>query len=157
MQCQHGRNSRYDTEFICNQALHYTLLIASKSLCIKNLSKDHILFVMLSASREAWDHLLHKYHLFKPQYPFVWKTNGYVWIWKVMLHGGNSFQSHCTPATYPMFICWTMFYHRCVAKIRPHGTILQRRTISRTIIQKKIETCFHHINAYMGPNILSVR
>ena len=101
---------------------------------------DHILFVMLSASREAWYHLLHKYHLFKPQYPFVWKANGYVWIWKVMFHGGNSFQSHCTPATYPMFICWTMFYHRCVAKIRPHGTILQRRTISRTIIQKKIET-----------------
>ena len=67
-----------------------------------------------------------------------------------MLHGGNSFQSHCTPATYPMLIRFTMFYHRCVAKIRPHGIILRRRTISKTIIQKKTETCFHYMNAYIG-------
>ena len=65
-----------------------------------------------------------------------------------MPHGGNSFQSHCTPATHPMLR--TMVYHRCVAKIRPHGIILQRRTISKTIIQKKTETCFHYMNAYIG-------
>ena len=67
-----------------------------------------------------------------------------------MLLGGNSFQSHCTPATYPMLIRCTMFYHRCVAKIRPHGIILQRRTISKTMIQKKTETYFHYMNAYIG-------